>query len=135
MSIVGASLPALVGAFPLWLAVLLHEGSTLLVAINSVRLLGTFGRQPLRRSTVLACFGVFLACCAGGAWLYPTVRAGVTVWATSAVATPAFIGEEFIFILVSTICLTSCFFHSCVHGFQERLCGSSCGMFTHPDGP
>ena len=54
MSIVGASLPALVGAFPLWLAVLLHEGSTLLVAINSVRLLGTFGRQPLRNSTLLA---------------------------------------------------------------------------------
>ena len=97
MSIVGASLPALVGAFPLWLAVLLHEGSTLLVAINSVRLLGTFGRQPLRRSTVLACFGVFLACCAGGAWLYPTVRAGVTVWATSAVATPAFIAASMAF--------------------------------------
>jgi hypothetical protein len=117
MSIVGASLPALVGAFPLWLAVLLHEGSTLLVAINSVRLLGTFGRQPLRRSTVLACFGVFLACCAGGAWLYPTVRAGVTVWATSAVATPAFIGE-FILILSRIDNLTDVFFFfSCVYGF------------------
>ena len=93
-SIVGASLPALVGAFPLWLAVLLHEGSTLLVAINSVRLLGTFGRQPLRKSTVAACAGVFLACCAGGAWLYPTVRAGVASWATSAVATPAFVAAS-----------------------------------------
>ena len=93
-SIVGASLPALVGAFPLWLAVLLHEGSTLLVAINSVRLLGTFGRQPLRRSTVAACAGVFLACCAGGAWLYPTVRVGVASWATSAVATPAFVAAS-----------------------------------------
>ena len=93
-SIVGASLPALIGAFPLWLAVLLHEGSTLLVAINSVRLLGTFGRQPLRRSTTAACFAVFLACCAGGAWLYPTVRAGVASWATSAVATPAFVAAS-----------------------------------------
>ena len=93
-SIVGASLPALVGAFPLWLAVLLHEGSTLLVAINSVRPLGTFGRQPLRRSTVAACAGVFLACCAGGAWLYPTVRVGVASWATSAVATPAFVAAS-----------------------------------------
>ena len=91
VSIVGASLPALVGAFPLWLAVLLHEGSTLLVAINSIRLLGTFGRQPLRRSTLFATLAVFAACCLGGAWLYPTVRASTTAAAVAIVATPAFI--------------------------------------------
>jgi len=39
VSIIGAALPALFGVFPLWLAVLLHEGSTLLVALNSCRLL------------------------------------------------------------------------------------------------
>jgi Cd2+/Zn2+-exporting ATPase len=49
LSILGSALPALFGAFPLWLAVLLHEGATLLVAVNSVRLLGTFGRQPMKR--------------------------------------------------------------------------------------
>lgn len=91
VSIVGASLPALVGAFPLWLAVLLHEGSTLLVAINSVRLLGTFGRQPLRRSTLFATMAVFAACCLGGAWLYPTVRASTAAAAAAIVATPAFV--------------------------------------------
>lgn len=34
-----ATLPTVAGAFPLWLAVLLHEGSTLMVALNSLRLL------------------------------------------------------------------------------------------------
>lgn len=33
------SLPVLCGAIPLWTAVMLHEGSTLLVALNSLRLL------------------------------------------------------------------------------------------------
>ena len=33
------SLPVLCGAIPLWIAVALHEGSTLLVALNSLRLL------------------------------------------------------------------------------------------------
>ena len=37
-------------------------------------LLGTFGRQKLRRSTTLATAGVFALCCAGGAWLLPAVR-------------------------------------------------------------
>ncbi|GIL76467.1 hypothetical protein Vretimale_5996 [Volvox reticuliferus] len=34
-----ATLPTVAGFFPLWLAVLLHEGSTLAVALNSLRLL------------------------------------------------------------------------------------------------
>lgn len=39
MSMVAASVPAALGVFPLWLAVLLHEGSTVLVALNSLRAL------------------------------------------------------------------------------------------------
>eukprot|EP00955_Chlamydomonas_euryale_P113270 366206-Chlamydomonas_euryale.AAC.2 len=38
-SMVVAALPTLVGLFPLWLAVMLHEGATLLVVLNSLRLL------------------------------------------------------------------------------------------------
>eukprot|EP00798_Chlamydomonas_sp_ICE-L_P027121 gene27121-2349_t len=34
-----ATIPTVAGFFPLWLAVLVHEGSTLLVALNSLRLL------------------------------------------------------------------------------------------------
>ena len=91
VSIVGAALPALTGAFPLWLAVLLHEGSTLLVALNSVRLLGTFGApQKMRRSTMFATLFVFALCCAGGAWLVPTVRSAALFNAAGIVATPAF---------------------------------------------
>lgn len=37
--IVFASTPALLGLVPLWLAVLLHEGGTLIVGLNSLRLL------------------------------------------------------------------------------------------------
>jgi hypothetical protein len=39
VSVAVATLPTLAGLFPLWLAVTLHEGSTLLVALNSLRLL------------------------------------------------------------------------------------------------
>lgn len=39
VSVLAAALPAVAGLFPLWLAVLLHEGSTLAVALNSVQLL------------------------------------------------------------------------------------------------
>ena len=38
-SIAALALPVLLGWLPLWVAVTLHEGSTLLVAINSLRLL------------------------------------------------------------------------------------------------
>jgi heavy metal translocating P-type ATPase len=38
-SILVLALPAVLGVIPLWVAVLLHEGSTLLVALNSLRLL------------------------------------------------------------------------------------------------
>ena len=38
-SIVALALPVLCGWIPLWIAVTLHEGSTLLVALNSLRLL------------------------------------------------------------------------------------------------
>jgi len=37
--IVGVSVPALLGLIPLWLAVICHEGGTVLVALNSLRLL------------------------------------------------------------------------------------------------
>ena len=95
VSILGSALPALVGAFPLWLAVLLHEGSTLLVAINSVRLLGTFGRQPLRKSTLLATLGVFAACCAGGYWCYaPSARLALRSAVGVALTTPQFIAAS-----------------------------------------
>ena len=39
VSIAVASLPAVAGLFPLWVAVLLHEGSTVAVALNSMRLI------------------------------------------------------------------------------------------------
>ncbi len=39
VAIVGASISALFGIVPLWLAVLLHEGGTVLVGLNSLRLL------------------------------------------------------------------------------------------------
>ncbi len=38
--IVLATTPALLGLVPLWMAVVLHEGGTILVALNSLRLLG-----------------------------------------------------------------------------------------------
>jgi len=37
--IVLATTPALLGIIPLWLAVILHEGGTVLVGLNSLRLL------------------------------------------------------------------------------------------------
>lgn len=37
--ICGAAIPALLGLIPLWIAVILHEGGTLLVGLNSLRLL------------------------------------------------------------------------------------------------
>ena len=39
--IIFASLLALLGFIPLWLAVILHEGGTVVVALNSLRLLKT----------------------------------------------------------------------------------------------
>ena len=39
LSVVFATLPTVAGVFPLWLAVTLHEGATLLVVLNSLRLL------------------------------------------------------------------------------------------------
>lgn len=38
-SIMAASLPSVLGVLPLWLTVLLHEGGTLLVCLNSIRAL------------------------------------------------------------------------------------------------
>jgi heavy metal translocating P-type ATPase len=40
--IVFATTPALLGIVPLWVAVILHEGGTVLVGLNSLRLLGSF---------------------------------------------------------------------------------------------
>ena len=39
MAILIATTPALLGLIPLWLAVLLHEGGTVIVGINGLRLL------------------------------------------------------------------------------------------------
>ncbi|GAX79391.1 hypothetical protein CEUSTIGMA_g6832.t1 [Chlamydomonas eustigma] len=39
LSVVFATLPTIAGFFPLWLAVLVHEGATVMVALNSLRLL------------------------------------------------------------------------------------------------
>jgi cation transport ATPase len=38
-SMLALALPALLGAIPLWVAVACHEGTTLLVALNCLRLL------------------------------------------------------------------------------------------------
>jgi hypothetical protein len=46
-SIAALSLPTVLGWVPLWFAVMLHEGSTLLVALNSLRLLA-LGADPRR---------------------------------------------------------------------------------------
>ncbi|KAI8469228.1 MAG: hypothetical protein J3K34DRAFT_459478 [Monoraphidium minutum] len=46
VSVVVATLPTVAGLIPLWLAVTLHEGSTLLVALNSLRLLMGNGPPP-----------------------------------------------------------------------------------------
>ncbi len=40
VAIIFASMPALAGVVPLWLAVVLHEGGTILVGLNALRLLG-----------------------------------------------------------------------------------------------
>jgi len=39
IAMVGGSLPAIMGFIPLWLAVILHEGGTVLVGLNAMRLL------------------------------------------------------------------------------------------------
>ena len=39
LAIVGGSIPALYGVLPLWLAVIIHEGGTVLVGLNAIRLL------------------------------------------------------------------------------------------------
>jgi P-type E1-E2 ATPase len=40
LSVIGlASIPALLGLLPLWIAVIMHEGGTVLVGLNSLRLL------------------------------------------------------------------------------------------------
>lgn len=46
-AILALSLPVLSGLIPLWVAVTLHEGSTLLVALNSLRVLYSRYDSPL----------------------------------------------------------------------------------------
>ena len=48
-SIAVLALPAILGSIPMWLAVMLHEGTTLLVALNSLRLL-RFSASAFRRT-------------------------------------------------------------------------------------
>jgi len=53
-SIAALALPVLAGWLPLWVAVTLHEGSTLLVALNSLRLLHVRPKQdPAARHVFL----------------------------------------------------------------------------------
>ena len=52
LSIAGAALPALGGMVPIWIAVCMHEGATLLVAINSLRLLSRASMASLRAEAV-----------------------------------------------------------------------------------
>ena len=78
VSIVGSAIPALIGAFPLWLAVILHEGATVMVALNSVRLLVTFGRQPLSKSTTLVLTAFTVFCCLGAA--YTLCSEAIAIW-------------------------------------------------------
>ena len=92
LSIAAAALPAVAGVFPLWLAVLLHEGSTLLVAVNSVRLLaptpgaaaravlGFLGRAARAAALPLSAAAVGLAICVA---IRPVVAA-VLEWALNA---------------------------------------------------
>lgn len=48
-AIVVATLPALLGWIPLWLAVVLHEGGTVIVGLNALRLLRRGEKHALRR--------------------------------------------------------------------------------------
>lgn len=50
-AILALSLPVLWGAIPLWTAVALHEGSTLLVALNCLRLLYSKDKIDAERRT------------------------------------------------------------------------------------
>ena len=49
--ILALALPTVLGWLPLWVAVFLHEGSTLLVALNSLRLLAFAAPPPRLRSS------------------------------------------------------------------------------------
>merc|ERR1719399_2746987 len=64
VSILGASLPSVAGKIPLWLSVSLHEGSTLLVALNSLRCLlpetKVTAKQTLRWAAAASLLSVFL---------------------------------------------------------------------------
>ena len=73
-SIALAALPAVAGLFPLWVAVLLHEGSTLLVALNSVRLLAPPSAAALRAAVWTA-----LLRCRRGALIAASAAAGVAL--------------------------------------------------------
>lgn len=50
-SILALALPVVFGFLPLWVAVSFHEGSTLLVALNSLRLLRWRQREITRNAT------------------------------------------------------------------------------------
>ena len=52
-SVLALALPTLLGWVPLWFAVMLHEGSTLAVALNSLRLLA-YGAPPRRGGAATA---------------------------------------------------------------------------------
>jgi len=54
VSIMALALPAVLGIIPLWIAVVLHEGSTLLVALNSLRLLRFSAKFQGRKVAALA---------------------------------------------------------------------------------
>lgn len=62
-AILFATLPALFGTIPLWLAVILHEGGTVLVGFNALRLLKTNSSQGNRRVFGAKFFKKSIKCC------------------------------------------------------------------------
>jgi len=104
-SILGAALPALFGAFPLWLAVCVHEGATLLVAANSIRLLATFGpRNSMRLSKRVKFLIVSLT-------LVGVFGALGTVFKPQGMMLQTFISE----LITAAVAESSMAFHSLLH--------------------
>ncbi len=92
LSVVVATLPTVAGVFPLWLAVTLHEGSTLIVALNSLRLLMDapgHGPQTGRQSPAAAAKGAAPAAAAAP----PTGAAELAAAASLDPSEPASLAE------------------------------------------
>jgi len=104
-SILGAALPALFGAFPLWLAVCIHEGATLLVAANSIRLLATFGPRNSMQISKRAKFLI------AGLTAVAVSGALATFYKPQGVLLQTFVSD----IITSAVAETSMVLHSLLH--------------------